>query len=151
MGEPRQRRCCVFQQAIEIVGRADTLDIDGLAFLFGQVSELQNPVHEQLQAGLGRQPPGGCMGREQKSRFFQIGHHIADGRRRQIHGEAFGYGSRANGIAGFHIGFDDAPQNFARTVVQFGKHVSLKSLFPGGFRYAGPHRQLIPRSGDNDL
>ena len=58
--------------------------VDAGALVLAEPAELQQAVDEEPQPGLGRQPPGRGMRREQQPRLLEIGHDVADGRRREV-------------------------------------------------------------------
>ena len=59
------------------------LAVDLLALFLGEAAQLQQPVDEQAQAALGRQPAGRGVGRVEQPGLLQIRHDVADGGRRQ--------------------------------------------------------------------
>jgi hypothetical protein len=55
---------------------------DRLALVLAELAELQQPVDEQPQTLVGRQPPGRGVRGKQQAGLGEIGHHIADRRGR---------------------------------------------------------------------
>ena len=91
---------------------------DRLALLLGQFAELQQPVDEQPQALVGRQAAGRGVRREQQAGLGQVGHDVADRRRRQAHGQPAGQGAAADRLAGLDVLLDDLAQHRGRAGVE---------------------------------
>ena len=96
--------------------------------VLGQVAKLEQPVHEQAQPRLGRQPPGRGVRRVEQPRLFEIGHHVADRRRRQVLAQQPRQRARADRLAGLHIAVDDQAKNLAAALVQLGERRRRRRL-----------------------
>jgi len=128
--QPRQRRHGVLEQPFQVFGRTRALHVDLAALGLGEVADLEDAVDEQAKPGLGRQPAGRGVRREQQPGLLQVRHDVADGGRRQVDVEPLRQRARADRLAGLEIGVDDVAQNLARAFVQFGNHRLSRSL-PG--------------------
>ncbi len=117
-GQRRRRLLQRLRQALA-ARRAQRLDI--VPLVLGEVAEFQQTVHEQAQPGLGRQTPGRGVRRIEQPRLFEIGHHVADRRRRQVLPEQPRQRARADRLAGLHESVDDQAKNLAAAIVQLGK------------------------------
>ena len=62
--------------------------------------------------------PGRGMGGEEQAGILQIGHHIADGRRRQRHAQPARNRARADRLAALDIGGDDMAEDLARALAE---------------------------------
>ena len=91
---------------------------DRLALVLGEFAEMQQPVDEQAQAEIGRQPAGRGMRREQQAGLGQVRHDVADGRRRQVHRQPARQGAAADRLAGFDVLLDDLAQHGGRTGIE---------------------------------
>jgi hypothetical protein len=65
-----------------------------------------------------RHPSGRGVRGKQQPRFFEVGHHVADRRRRQILHQQPRHGARAYRLAGRDIAVDDQAKNLAAALVQ---------------------------------
>ena len=95
------------------------LDIGALAL--GEPARLHDAVHEEAQAAVGRQPPGGGMGREQEAQLLEVRHHVADRGRRERPAELARERTRADRFARLHPGIHDQPEDLARARIEIGK------------------------------
>ena len=107
-------------------GRAFAVDV--LALFLAEAAQLQQPADEQAEAALGRQAAGRGMRRIEQAGILQIRHDVADGGRRQRHGEPARNRARADGLTRFHVGVDDVAQDFARPLVEIGEPCARLTL-----------------------
>ncbi len=60
----------------------------------------------------------------QETGILEVGHDVADGGRRELHAEPTRHRAAADRLAGFDIGFDDVPEDFAAALVELCDHGS---------------------------
>src|SRR5215510_704350 len=94
------------------------LGLDRAPILFRQVANLHQGIDEETEAQLGWKPAGRSVRSEYEPELFQVGHHVADGGRRQRDWQQARQISRADRLAGCQITLDDLAENLARTLVQ---------------------------------
>ena len=88
LGKAGQHGTGLCQRVLQAAARGGKRGGDRLAFVFGEFTEMQQAVDEQSQALIGGKPAGGGMRREQQAGVRQVGHDVADGRRRHVHRQA---------------------------------------------------------------
>ena len=101
----------VAQRVLQTAARRLQCRRDRAAFVIAQFAELQQPVDEQPQPKIGRQPAGGGMRCIQQPRVRQIRHHVADRRGREVHRQAARQSAAADRLPGFDVLLDDLPQH----------------------------------------
>ena len=89
-----------------------------MAFVLGEIADLQQPMHKQPQSRLGRQTAGRGVRRVQQPGLLKIRHHIADRRRREVLAQQARQGARADRLAGRDIAVDDQPEDLAAALIQ---------------------------------
>ena len=94
------------------------LGLDLAALVVGEVADLEQPVDEQPEAHLGRQPARRGVRGVDQPQMLQIRHDVADRGRRQGHRQMPRQIARAHGIAGRQIALDDLPEDGARALVE---------------------------------
>ena len=67
---------------------------------------------------LGRQPAGRGVRRIEQPGLLQVGHDVADGRRRQLQARSPRDRARADRLAGLDIGIDDVAEDLARAIAE---------------------------------
>ena len=123
----------------------------------------RSPSTKKRKPELGRQPAGRGVRRIKQPGFFQIGHHVADRRRRQVLREAARQSARADRLAGGDITVNDQPEDLSAALVELvdrrkrrrSNHQSAKSgdpvarpMLPSRARSPAP---LNGTSGQSDL
>ena len=106
------------QRVLQAAARRGERRGDRLALVLGEFAEMQQAVDEQPQPLIGGQPAGGGVRREQQAGVRQVGHHVADGGRRQVHRQPARQRAAADRLAGFHVLLDDLPQHRGRTGIE---------------------------------
>ena len=71
--------------------------------LRGEVADLEQPVDEQAQAELRRQPPRRGVRRGDEAELLQVRHHVADRGRRQRHRQHARQIARPDGLARLEV------------------------------------------------
>ena len=82
------------------------------------MANFQQSVNEEPQSGIGGNSAGRSMWGIQQSGILQIGHHIADRRRRQLQIEATRQGPRPDRLSGLEIAVNDLTQNIGAARIQ---------------------------------
>ena len=109
------------QRVLETAARGGERGGDRLAFVLGQFAEMQQAIDEQAQALVGGQPAGGGVRGEQQAGVGQVGHHVADGRRRQVHRQPARQRAAADRLAGLDVLLDDLAQNRGGAGIEPGR------------------------------
>ena len=129
---PGQKRGRLFQHLRQAAPCGHAPGLDPAALVFGQIAALQQPVNEQAQTVLRGQTTRRGVGRIEQPQILQVGHHVADGGRRQRNAHAPGQGPRADRLPGFHVALDDRPEHVAGTGVQLfdqGRAIGVEHRF----------------------
>ena len=109
------------QRVLQAAARGGERGGDRLALVLGQFAEVQQAVDEQAQPLVGRQAAGRGVRREQQAGVGQVGHHVADGGRRQVHRQPARQGAAADRLAGLHVLLDDLAQDRGGAGVEAGR------------------------------
>ncbi len=119
-GQPGEQGARLVHRLLEVAALGDQPRLDGPPLVFREVADLQQTVHEQPQAGVGRHPAGAGVGRAQEAELGQVLHGVADRGRRQ--GDARpGHRARADRLPGLEVVLDHPPQDVARSGVKLGQ------------------------------
>ena len=86
-----------------------------------EFAEMQQAVDEQAQPLVGGQTAGGGVRGKQQAGVGQVGHHVADGGRRQVHRQPARERAAADRLAGLHVLFDDLAQNRGGAGIEPGR------------------------------
>ena len=78
--QARHHRRRLVQHLVQIGALRRALALDRRPVVVRELADLQQPVDEQAQPGLARQPPGGAVRRVQEPHILEIRHDVADRR-----------------------------------------------------------------------
>ena len=119
-GQTRQDGARLVQGIVEVAAMGVQPGLDRLALGRAHVAHLEQSVHEEPKAGMGRQPSGAHMGGAQQTQLSQVLHGVADRSWRQRHA-ALRQGARPHRIPGLQIALNDAPEDLPGAGVELGK------------------------------
>jgi hypothetical protein len=114
-------------------GRAN-LTVDPRAILAAKVAEFEKRIDEEPEPMLGRKASCARMGRIDQPQLLQVLHHIADGGGGQRYREHPREMARSDRLSGREVGFDDAPEYFARTRVEMRQGAGFGAIDGSGHR-----------------
>ena len=106
-----ERRCGEAEPLLARVLNLPELVADHELLHRRQDDRIDDRLHEEAIAGVGRDPArGGVRMGEQPARF-EVGENVPDGRTRHTEAVALHEGVRANGGRGGHVFIDDGPED----------------------------------------
>jgi hypothetical protein len=109
---------------VAVVGPERGVELLAVGIGRATVVDFEQPVDEEAQPHLCRHPPGRDMRAVQQPQEFEVLHHVADGRGRDLLAHAAGQRARADRIAGVEIALDHAAKHLARAIVEFGEDLA---------------------------
>src|SRR5712671_2868830 len=88
MRKAGQGACRLLQRLREALAARHTQALDAAAFVLGETADLEQAMDEETQSRFGRQAAGRGVRRIEEPCLLEIGHDVADRRRRQVLSEA---------------------------------------------------------------